>query len=61
MVLKLENKEKLENGEITLDDLSLEEIEEVNKLYKYELAIAYIKNKKLKEEISKLKEELKED
>lgn len=57
----MENKEKLENGEITLDDLSLEEIEEVNKLYKYELAIAYIKNKKLKEEISKLKEELKED
>ena len=46
----INNKKNLDNGAITLDELSLEEIEDVSKLYKSEVS-------KLSQEVQVLEEE----
>ena len=51
----LNNKKNLDNKTITLDELSLEEIEDVNKLYKSEVTKLSREVKYLEEENKKLK------
>lgn len=46
----INNKKNLDNGAITLDELSLEEIEDIDKLYKSEVS-------KLSQEVQVLEEE----
>lgn len=51
----INNKKNLDNGAITLDELSLEEIEDVSKLYKSEVSKLSQEVKVLEEENIKLK------
>lgn len=51
----INNKKNLDNKTITLDELSLEEIEDVNKLYKSEVTKLSKEVKYLEEENKKLK------
>jgi predicted DNA-binding protein YlxM (UPF0122 family) len=55
----LDNKRKLDLKEITLDDLSLEEIEAVNKLYREEISKLSPEVEALETENQKLKQILK--
>ena len=51
----IKNKNDLDNRAISLDDLSLEEMEDVNKLYKSEVSKLSQEVKALEEENMKLK------
>ena len=54
----IKNKNDLDNKAISLDDLSLEEMEDVNKLYKSEVSKLSQEVKALEEENVKLKRHL---
>lgn len=51
----INNKNDLDNGTVSLDELSLEEMEDVNKLYKSEVSKLLQEVKILEEENIKLK------